>query len=120
MAKTTGTVVTDQPTTYEYLSEESQAEFHRRCGKLLIHELMHLYGVDHCIFNRCIMMGTGHLVEDFAAPFHLCGVCLRKMQWRLGFDVVGRYELLADSFNDLGPTKEEKWTRKQVAALRDS
>ena len=66
---------------------------------------MHLYGLGHCIFNRCIMMGTGHLVEDFAAPFHLCGVCLRKMQWRLGFNVVGRDYLCAVTMPENKPSQ---------------
>jgi len=55
---------------------EFESEFLRRSSKLLSHELGHLYGLDHCIHNRCLMMGTGHLVEDFRAPSHLCGICL--------------------------------------------
>ena len=89
-------------------------EYLRRCGKLLSHELCHLYGLDHCIFSRCLMNGTGHLVEDFAAPAHLCPVCLRKLQWRLGFRVRGRYSLLTDAFHTMGMTRESVWTRKQV------
>ena len=37
----------------------------RRATKLLVHELAHVYGVDHCIYYACVMNGTGHLVEDF-------------------------------------------------------
>lgn len=66
-----------------------RAESERRAGKLLVHELMHLFGLDHCVNHACVMNGTGHLVEDFGAPSHLCPVDLRKMQWRLGFSVAG-------------------------------
>jgi len=93
-------------------------EFLRRSGKLLTHELGHLYGLDHCVHNRCLMMGTGHLVEDFKAPSHLCGVCLRKLQWRLGFDVAERYRLLGNVFREsMGMTKEADWCEKQCSRL---
>lgn len=65
-------------------------ESERRAGKLLVHELMHIYGLEHCVYHACVMNGTGHLVEDFNAPSHLCPVDLRKMQWRLGFSVAGK------------------------------
>lgn len=98
------------------LNDGATAEFLRRSCNLLTHELGHLYGLGHCIFNKCLMMGTAHLVEDFSAPSYLCPVCLRKLQCRLGFDVSGRYALLSDTFRDMGLKKETAWTRKQHLA----
>mmetsp|Transcript_17519 Transcript_17519/g.51239 ORF Transcript_17519/g.51239 Transcript_17519/m.51239 type:complete len:532 (-) Transcript_17519:94-1689(-) len=91
----------------------------RRAGKLLVHELMHLFGIDHCVFRQCIMRGTGHLVEDFAAPFELCPVDLRKMQWRLSFDVVGRYRALRDFYADHGLKDEQLWMERRLSELGD-
>jgi archaemetzincin len=88
-----------------------------RSSKLLVHELMHLYGIDHCVFYNCIMRGTGHLVEDFSAPLHLCPVDLRKMQFRLGFDVVGRYEGLRGIYRKWGLKAEETWVGKRLEQL---
>lgn len=99
------------------IENKDDIEFLRRSTKLLIHELGHLYGLDHCIHNRCLMMGTGHLVEDFRAPSHLCGVCLRKLQWRLGFDVKRRYKSLVKAFELMGMTKESQWCNKQFKSL---
>ena len=99
------------------LEEQMVIEFLRRSCKLLTHELGHLYGVDHCIHNRCLMIGTGHLVQDFSAPTHLCGVCLRKLQWRLGFSVKTRYKLLSNQFANMGMEKEGKWANKQYEHL---
>jgi predicted Zn-dependent protease len=93
------------------------SEFLRRSSKLLSHELGHLYVLDHCIHNKCLMMGTGHLVEDFNAPSHLCGVCLRKLQWRTGFDVKYRYKLLAIAFDKMGMISEKDWVLKQFNHL---
>eukprot|EP00957_Ditylum_brightwellii_P208782 15358901-Ditylum_brightwellii.AAC.2 len=132
-------VYTDKSSSYSYYDDDSKdkpegtmdpidigdmnhttgSEYLRRSGKLLVHELGHLYGIDHCIFNRCLMNGTAHLVEDFAAPSHLCGVCLRKLQWRLGFDVKGRYASLDKAFSDMGMEKEQKWAQKQYDALAE-
>jgi len=89
-------------------------------GKLLVHELMHLYGIDHCVFRECIMRGTGHLVEDFAAPFELCPVDLRKMQWRLSFDVIGRYRGLRDFFAAHGLAEEVRWLDRRLRHLEDT
>lgn len=94
-----------------------KSEFLRRSSKLLSHELGHLFVLDHCIHNKCLMMGTGHLVEDFNAPSHLCGVCLRKLQWRTGFDVRLRYKLLSTVYDSMGMTKEREWTLKQFNYL---
>jgi len=109
LAQTTPTITSSQ--------SQIEIEFLRRSSKLITHELGHLYGIGHCIHNRCLMMGTGHLVEDFNAPAHLCGVCLRKLQWRTGFDVRIRYKLLTDFFQRTGMTKEQKWTQKQIDHL---
>merc|ERR1712154_430572 len=89
-----------------------KSEFLRRSSKLLSHELGHLFVLDHCIHNKCLMMGTGHLVEDFNAPSHLCGVCLRKLQWRTGFDVRLRYKLLSTVYDSMGMIQEREWALK--------
>ena len=105
--------LSDVPPVITSQQREMECEFLRRSCKLLTHELGHLYALDHCIHNKCLMMGTGHLVEDFRAPTHLCGVCLRKLCWRTGFDVVVRYKLLASVFENMGLSKESKWAKKQ-------
>ena len=95
----------------------TNSEYLRRSSKLLSHELGHLYVLDHCIHNRCLMNGTGHLVEDFKAPSHLCGICLRKLQWRTGFDVKQRYKMLSSAFDNMGMKKEHEWVLKQYHHL---
>ena len=65
-----------------------------RSCKLLVHEICHIYGIDHCKFYDCVMNGSGHLAEDFRQPFHLCPVDLRKLAFRLGLGVQDRYRRL--------------------------
>jgi predicted Zn-dependent protease len=85
----------------------------RRVCKLIAHEIMHVYGLDHCIYKKCLMNGTGHLVEDFSAPAHLCGTDLRKLHFRLGFDIPERYGDLARLWESCGCIKEAKWYAKR-------
>jgi len=101
----------------ESMDAASRTNFLRRAGKLLVHELAHVYCIDHCVHYHCIMNGTGHLVEDFAAPAHLCAVCLRKLQFRMGFDVPQRYKNLLGVYSEGGMTKEAKWVQKRLGAL---
>ena len=38
----------------------------QRSCRLLVHEICHLFCIDHCIFHACCMNGSGHLQEDFS------------------------------------------------------
>jgi archaemetzincin len=58
---------------------------------VLEHETGHMVGLAHCIYFNCLMNGSNHLAESDRRPLHLCPVCLRKLQWSIGFDVVARY-----------------------------
>jgi hypothetical protein len=91
-------------------SAASKRELLRRASKLRVHEILHVYQVDHCIYYKCLMNGTGHLVEEFASPAHLCGIDLRKMQYRCGFDVATSwYRELAKVYESWKGTREARW-----------
>jgi archaemetzincin len=66
----------------------------RRSSKVLAHETGHMFGLAHCTFFNCLMNGSNHLSESDRRPLHLCPVCLRKLQWSIGFDVLERYRAL--------------------------
>jgi archaemetzincin len=63
----------------------------QRSRRLLVHELAHLKGVDHCIYYSCCMNGASHLNEDFRQPMHICPVDLRKLAHLCGYDITQRY-----------------------------
>jgi archaemetzincin len=65
-----------------------------RSCKVLAHETGHMFGLTHCIYFQCALNGSNHLEESDARPMHLCPVCLRKLQYSTGFDVVSRYNKL--------------------------
>jgi archaemetzincin len=80
-----------------------------RACKVLAHEAGHMFGIHHCIYWRCVMNGSNHLGELDARPLHLCPVCLRKLQWSVGFDVRERYRRLAEQARTLGFDDEARW-----------
>ena len=61
-----------------------------RSCKVLAHETSHMFGIQHCIFYRCVMNGSNHLAESDARPMNLCPIDLKKLQWSVGFDVEER------------------------------
>ena len=65
----------------------------RRSCRVLVHEVGHLFGLEHCTFYRCVMNGSNHLQESDSRPLHVCPVCLRKLHYSIGFDPVKRCPL---------------------------
>lgn len=62
-----------------------------RAWKTMTHEIVHMFGVRHCIVHECLMNGTNKMQEGDLKPFLLCPVCLRKMHYAIGFDIKERY-----------------------------
>jgi archaemetzincin len=86
----------------------------RRSCKVLAHEMCHMFGIEHCVWFRCLMNGSNHLAESDARPLHLCPVDLRKLQWSIGFDVVERYQRLLSFYREEGFEDEAQWLEKRL------
>jgi archaemetzincin len=86
----------------------------RRSCKVLAHETCHMFGIEHCVWFRCLLNGSNHLVESDARPLHLCPVDLRKLQWSTGFDVVERYRRLLNFDQQVGFEDEPQWLEKRL------
>jgi len=90
----------------------------RRSCKVLVHETGHMFGVSHCVFFACVMNGSNHLGESDSRPFHLCPVCLRKLQWSMNWDIVKRDESLAALYHEFGFEKESNWTKARLTKMK--
>jgi archaemetzincin len=86
----------------------------KRSCRILAHESGHMFGLQHCIFFRCIMNGSNHLKESDSQPLHLCPVCLRKLQYSIGFDILKRYEDLGIFYKKNGFDDEAQWGEKRI------
>jgi archaemetzincin len=89
----------------------------RRAAQVLVHETGHIFGLLHCVWFRCVLNGSNSLPESDTQPLSLCPVCLRKLQWNIGFDVADRYEKVSRALDELGLAAEAEWTRKRAAAI---
>ncbi len=89
----------------------------RRSCKVLAHETGYMFGIEHCIWYRCVMNGSNHLAEADARPLHLCPVDLRKLQWSVGFDVVSRYRRLREFDLQMGFDDEANWLGTRIRVI---
>jgi archaemetzincin len=90
----------------------------RRSCKVLAHETGHMFGLAHCTYFNCLMNGSNHLTESDRRPLHLCPVCLRKLQWNIGFDVVERYTALERVNRAAGFIDEADWLTRRIKTVR--
>lgn len=90
-------------------SIDSRTVMLRRSCKVLAHEIGHMFGINHCVWYRCLMNGSNHLAEADGRPLHLCPVDLRKLHSSIGFDVVERYRCLRKFAEQAGFEDEARW-----------
>jgi len=90
----------------------------RRCCKIVVHEIGHMFGLEHCIRYECNMNGSNHLEETDRQPLHLCPDCLRKSAWNQKFDVVARYRKLGKFYAANGLKTEAAWIARRLAELK--
>jgi archaemetzincin len=102
----------------KFYGEASAADAHnlvlRRSCKVLAHETAHMFGMEHCIWYRCLLNGSNHLAESDERPLHLCPVDLRKLQWNIGFDIVERYRRLLRFYTESGFDDEARWVERRI------
>lgn len=86
----------------------------RRSCRVMAHETAHMFGLQHCIYFKCALNGSNHLKESDSRPLHLCPVCLRKLQYSIGFDVVTRYRNLLRFYRKVGLDNEAQWVASRL------
>lgn len=89
-----------------------------RAFKLLVHEIGHTFGFEHCTEHRCIMNGFADLNELDATPLHLGPSCLRKLLYATRADPLQRYEALALQYDSLTLSDEAMWARARARRLQ--
>jgi len=89
----------------------------RRSCKVLSHEACHMFGLLHCIFYQCDESGSNSLEETDRYPLHLCPICLKKLAWNIGFDIIKREKELLKFYQDNKLSEEFKWAEKRLVTI---
>ncbi len=92
----------------------------RRSVKVLAHETAHMFGIQHCIWFRCVMNGSNHLAESDSRPLELCPIDLRKLQSSVGFDVAERYRRVQDFDRTAGFDDAARWIDRRLSLIRNT
>jgi len=104
------------------LSKEQISLLFYRSLQVMIHEIIHMFGVEHCLYFDCVMNGSNCLEESDEQTLFLCPIDLRKLVYMLNFSVVDRYNALQTFFlkyQMLGYSfeKEIKWLTSRIQEL---
>ncbi|CAF3492252.1 unnamed protein product [Rotaria sp. Silwood1] len=102
------------------LTNEHRIIMLRRCVKILLHELGHLFGLKHCIYYVCLMNGANNQIEMDRQTLYLCPVCLRKLYSTLQFDVRHMYENFVNLCEKYGLEEERIWYQKRLDCIQDN
>lgn len=98
----------------EERSPDYQQLILRRSCRILVHETAHMFGLTHCIYYSCVENGSNHLAESDARPMHMCPVCLRKLQYSIGFEPERRYRDLLGFYQRVGFDDEAQWVQRRL------
>lgn len=90
-----------------------------RAFKLLVHEVGHTFGFEHCTAYRCVMNGVADLPELDATPLHLCPDCLQKLMHAQPHDPMERYTKLAELYGSLDLESPRAWMEGRLARLQE-
>jgi len=82
----------------------------------LTHEICHTFGIEHCIYYTCLMNGCNSIEEAKKQPLYECPICLRKLQYSIGFDILERYKKMLNVTKKFGGNfkSASKWYENRI------
>ena len=104
--------------------QDSGIDFLLRAMKTLAHEILHLFGLEHCPFYQCVINGSDHMGEMDESPLHLCPICLRKLYSSLPKSLVSktnvleRFQHLSEFLQKIGQEESASWYRAAAKRCR--
>lgn len=71
-----------------------------RALKIVTHEILHMFSMDHCIFYNCLLCGCNGVHELDRWSFTLCCICIQKLYIANPFSVEERHNKLLQFYRD--------------------
>lgn len=108
------------------LTSDEKSELLMRSCRVAVHELFHLFGVEHCQFYNCVMLGANSVEEELEHPLQLCCVCSNKLLHCIpSTDLMIRYQSLLNFYGTLPPIlrpsfkKDADWLEARIKHLSE-
>ncbi|CAF3383055.1 unnamed protein product [Rotaria socialis] len=103
-------------------TEQERILILKRAISVCVHEIIHLFGLKHCVYYLCLMNGAETEVEMDGQPLYLCPICLRKMYTATGkdrkiFNVVETYHDILDVCQKFHFKDEAAWYENRLNLL---
>jgi archaemetzincin len=92
----------------------------KRAVSTYLHEVMHLFGLEHCIYYLCLMNGANCENEMDGQPLYLCPICLKKMYLLFGkqnYNVMKMYKGILELSKKIGLEEEVNWYENRLKFL---
>ena len=91
--------------------------FERRLLGTVLHEFLHMMGLEHCSYFSCVLNGSNSLEEADTKPILICPQCLEKMNYALQSDNSVYYRNAELFFNTYGFENESDFCEKAMRIL---
>jgi archaemetzincin len=101
-------------------ADGNEAEFRLcllRTMKTAVHEIGHMFSIQHCTAYECGMCGSNHLAEADGRPLEFCPECVAKLWWSCRCDPAARFRALADFCARQGLKAEAEFYEKSLRAI---
>ncbi|AFM05438.1 putative Zn-dependent protease [Bernardetia litoralis DSM 6794] len=89
-----------------------------RTCKTAVHEIGHIFSIQHCTFYRCAMQGANNLTELDGHPSYFCPVCDAKIISNLHLSLSKRYENLAAFWKNQQQLKTSNYYKKTAIQMK--
>jgi len=99
------------------LTPQQKTVLLRRSCRVMVHELAHMFSMEHCLFFACVMNGANNLEEDDKQPLFLCPVCLAKLYMVRPFDLIARYKALHAVCLEQSMDREASWLQTTISDI---
>jgi archaemetzincin len=90
----------------------------QRTCKTAVHEIGHIFTLQHCVFYRCAMQGANSLQELDGHPSYFCPVCDAKIISNLNLPLSKRYENLAAFWKNQQQLETSNYYKKSALGMK--
>lgn len=90
----------------------------QRTCKTAVHEIGHIFSLQHCTFYRCAMQGANSLTELDGHPSYFCPVCDAKIISNLNLTLSQRYENLAAFWKNQQQLETSNYYKKSALGIQ--